>query len=112
MVSSSSAKNNLKRLIEDSYPILSVAKDSEYNLISHHDVLTAVKYFIETRQSGIFNLASDQNIKLVDLAEKLNKKVVWGNYSYRLNKIDTTKISMIMSVFRKTSEQVILGLYN
>lgn len=111
MISSCSPLNNLKRLIEDDYPTLSVSKESEYNLVSYENVLNAVKYFIKTRQSGIFNLASDKNIKLLDLAEKLNKRVVWGHFSYRLNKIDITKISKIVPQFRQTSEQIILGLY-
>jgi hypothetical protein len=112
MISLHSSKNNLKRLLEDNYPILSVSKDSEYNVISYSNVLNIVKFFIDTRQYGIFNLATEQNIKLCDLASKLNKKVEWGNYTYKLNKIDVTKISTISSAFCQTSEQVIMELYN
>lgn len=111
MVSPQSTKNNLKKLIEDERPMLSVSPDSQYNVILYSDVLNVVRHFIATRQSGIYNLASSQNIKLSDLASKLNKQVIWGNFLYRLNKIDTAKITTVYPAFDKTSEQVILGLY-
>lgn len=111
MISSNSPKNNLKRLLEDKSPKLSVSKDSEYNLVLYSDVLNVVKFLIDTRQPGIFNLASSRNIKLHDLAAKLNKRVDWGRYLYKLQNIDATKISGINSAFLKTSEQVISELY-
>jgi dTDP-4-dehydrorhamnose reductase len=111
MISPQSAKNNLKKIIEDERPVLSVSPDSEYNVISYFDVLNVVRHFISTRQTGIYNLASSKNIKLFDLASKLNKKVVWGKFLYKLNKIDIAKITTIDSAFFQTSEQIILDLY-
>lgn len=111
MISPQSPKNNLKKIIEDEHPVLSVLPDSEYNVISYSDVLNLIRHFIATRQTGIYNLASSKNIKLSDLASKLNKKVVWGKYLYKLNKIDIAKISAISSAFCQTSEQVIFELY-
>ncbi len=111
MISFESAKNNLKKIIEDEHPKLSVSEDSEYNVVLYSDVLKLVENFINTRQNGVFNIASSQNIKLSDLASKLNKKITWGEYLYKLKKIDTTKISLVSKIFCKTSEEVIFDLY-
>jgi nucleoside-diphosphate-sugar epimerase len=111
MLSSNSPKNNLKRLLEDASPKLSVSEDSEYNVILYSDVLNIVKFLIDTRQSGIFNLASSQNIKLHDLALRLNKIVDWGGHLYKLQNIDVTKISLIDPIFLQSSEQAIARLY-
>jgi len=111
MISPQSVKNNLKKIIQDERPVLSVSPDSEYNVISYPDVLNVIRHFIATRQTGIYNLASSKNIKLFDLASRLNKKVVWGKYLYKLNKIDIAKIAAINPAFFQTSEQVILDLY-
>ncbi len=111
MISPQSAKNNLKKIIEDEHPIVSVSPDSEYNVISYSDVLNIVRHFIATRQTGIYNLASSKNIKLLYLASKLNKQVVWGKFLYKLNKIDIAKITTIYSPLLQTSEQVIFDLY-
>jgi dTDP-4-dehydrorhamnose reductase len=111
MISSDSPKNNLRRLVECRVPKLSVTKESEYNVISYFDVLNTVKYFMDSRQSGVYNLASSKNIKLADLAEKLNKEVEWGRFTYALNHIDNTKISKIITAYSRTSEQVIYELF-
>ena len=92
------SKNNLTRLINNEE--ISLSKDSELNLVLYEDVLN----FIKEDKSGIYNIASSENIRFSKIAKILNKSPQFGNYKYQVGNIDNHKCG-----FNKTSEEVFLN---
>jgi nucleoside-diphosphate-sugar epimerase len=102
-----SRKNSLIRIIEEECT-LTLAGDSVFNYVLHSDILDLIKYMIDNRLTGMYNLVSSENITLSEVANMLGKKVVFGNYRYDVGKIDNRKISAIFPVFNKTSKEVVV----
>lgn len=92
------SKNNLTKLINDEE--LSLSKDSELNLVLYKDVLN----FIKKDKSGVYNIASSENIRFSKIAKILNKNPRFGNYKYQVGNIDNHRCE-----FNKTSEEVFLN---
>lgn len=102
-----SRKNSLIKIIEDKDCILTLSGNSRFNYVLHSDVLDFIKLSIENDLKGIYNLASSGNITLSEVAERLGKKVQFGNYLYDVGNISNNKISALSPAFRKTSIEVI-----
>ncbi len=92
------SNNNINRLIKKE-PI-TLSEDSVLNLILYDDVVS----FILGDYSGIYNLASLENITFFEISKILNKKeITFGNFHYNVGKIDNSKCG-----FKKTSKEVFL----
>ena len=100
-------KNNLVKLVEDSYPVLSLRQDSLFNLIRYPDVLEFINAALSRREKGIYNLASAENISLARIAEIVGKNVIFGDYRYNAGNILNWKAAQISPAFKKTSEKVL-----
>ena len=102
-----SRQNSLTKMAEEKNPVLTLTASSVMNYILHRQVADFIKYAIENNLSGVYNLASSQNITLARVANLLKKKVNFGSYSYSVGKISNRKISKIFSSFARTSEEIV-----
>lgn len=102
-----SRKNSLIKIIQDDSPTLTLSPDSSFNYILHKDVLEFIKLAIEKNLGGIYNLASSKNIALQEVAVLFKKKVNFGNFIYNVGNIDNKKAALVLSNFKKTSEEAI-----
>ena len=102
-----SRKNSLIKIIEDDKCILTLSSDSRFNYVLHSDILDFIKFSIDHDLKGIYNLASSENVTLLEVANILGKKVKFGNYLYDVGNIDNSKISYVFPVFKKTSKEII-----
>lgn len=103
-----SRKNSILKIIDEKECILTLSGDSRFNYLLHSDVLDFIKFSIEHDIKGIYNLASSENITLLEVASLLGKKVKFGTFLYDVGKIDNSKISSIFPAFKKTSKEIIL----
>lgn len=102
-----SRKNSLIKIIQDVKPTISLSPKSTFNYIIHTYVSDFIKLAIKKDLKDIYNLASSKNISLVQVAKQLNKKVNFGTYIYNVGQIDNEKAATLISIFRKTSQEVI-----
>ncbi len=103
-----SRQNSLLKIAEEENPVLTLSADSIMNYILHSQVSDFIKYAVENNLSGIYNVASAENITLARVANLLRKKVSFGNYLYNVGDIDNNKIISISSAFKKTSREAVL----
>lgn len=102
-----SRKNSLIKIIKDSRPSLALSGESEFNYILHKDVLNFIKDSLKDNLSGIYNVASSENICLKKISEIVGKEAEFGECTYMTGSIDNLKISGGFSRFRKTSREII-----
>jgi nucleoside-diphosphate-sugar epimerase len=105
-------KNNLVKILDEKSPILSLSKNSEMNYVLYEDVLEFIKFSIKEKIEGTYNVCSNRKITIGNLAKKLKKEVIFGNFEYSVPKITNNKIKKIFPKFKKTSEEVILEYIN
>ena len=102
-----SRKNSLIKIIEEDRCILTLSGDSRFNYVLHLNILDFIKFSIDHDLKGIYNLASSENITLLEVANMLGRKVKFGTYLYDVGNIGNSKISSIFPVFKKTSKEIV-----
>jgi len=102
-----SRKNWLIKIIEDDKYFLTLSGDSRFNYVLHSDILDFIKFSIDHELKGIYNLASSENITLLEITNMLGRKVKFGTYLYDVGNIDNSKISSVFPVFKKTSKEIV-----
>lgn len=100
-------KNNLIKLLEDSHPSLTLDERSVYNLILYSDILRFILLAIAKKETGIFNLASSNNVTLARIAKVAGKNAVFGAYHYEVGNIVNQKAARIQPRFNKSSEDIL-----
>lgn len=108
-----SRPNSLLKIIKNREIKLNLSAESIFNYISYEDVLSFIKYAIKQDLSGIFNLASVNNISLDKSAQLIKKKlgprkIEFGDFYYKCGNIDISKITKVPSFIPKSSETVIM----
>ena len=99
--------NTLKKIIECKNPKISLSQNSTFNYILQKDLKDFIKTAIDSDKTGIFNFVSTGNVKLSDLASKLNKLVKWGGYTYKTPFVSNAKVALFCSAVQKTSMAVV-----
>ena len=100
-------KNSLLRIVQDEPCVLTLAGDSRFNYVLHSDVSEFIDFAIESDLSGIYNVASSENVSLSEIADFLDKEVEFGEYRYDVGAIDNRKISSVFPAFTKTSWEIV-----
>lgn len=112
LLGSDSRQNSLIKIIKERNPTLTLSAESVFNYILHKDVLEFIKLAIGKDLQGIYNLASSENITLSEVADLVGKQVNFGNYTYNVGNIDTSKIRAILPAFNKTSKEVLIRFFS
>ena len=104
MVGEYSRKNTLLRIIDGGGEKLFLSGDSQFNYVLYDDVLDFIKLAIDKDISGVYNVASSENIQLSEVAGLIGRKVSFGSHKYSVGNISNNKISSICPVFSRTSK--------
>jgi nucleoside-diphosphate-sugar epimerase len=102
-----SKKNSLIKILKDNNPDLTVSAKSVFNIILHKDVLEFIKIAVEKDLQGIYNIASSQNISILEVAKLMKKKVNFGKYTYNVGDIDNKKTLRPFPNLKRTSIEAI-----
>ncbi|MHC1745265.1 MAG: NAD-dependent epimerase/dehydratase family protein [Syntrophobacteraceae bacterium] len=100
--------NSIHKIIVDDNMQLSIASNSEFNCVLHFDIKNFIDSAIERDMCGIYNVASNDNVKISDIADMFNKKVSYGSYTYNVGNISNEKIKTQNRAFDKSSIASIL----
>jgi len=102
-----SRKNTIIKILENQECEVGLSVKSVYNCVLHSDILDFIKFSIDHDLKGIYNLASSENITLLEVANMLGRKVKFGTYHYDVGNINNNKISYIFPVFKKISKEIV-----
>lgn len=92
MIGSDMRKNNLLKIIQDKNPILSLTKDSTFNIIRHQQILKIIIDSYNKDLIDTFDVVSSTNITLEEVSKLCNKKCAYGGYKYITSEIDNKKL--------------------
>ena len=102
-----SRQNSFLKIAEVENPKLTLTASSVMNYVLHSQVAEFIKHAIENNLSGIYNVASAENITLGRIADLLKKKARFGAYQYKVGEISNRKISSVSKTFKRTSEDIV-----
>jgi len=100
-------RNSLVRMIEDEPCRLGLAEDSRFNYVLHRDVTDFITLALERDLRGVFNVASDGNVRLSEVAAYLGKHVEFGSHWYDVGEIDNGKASGLAKGLRRSSLETV-----
>lgn len=107
MLGKYSRKNSLIKIMQENKPVLSLSEKSNFNYILHYDISEFIKIATEKNLIGIYNLASADNISLLEVAKFFEKRVKFGNYIYTVGTIDNNRAASLLPHLRKKSKELI-----
>jgi nucleoside-diphosphate-sugar epimerase len=99
--------SSLIRILREESPALTLTPQSRFSYLLHSQASAFIRRAIEQDLTGIYNLASNDSITLGEVAQRLGRRVAWGNYTYEVGPITNQKIAAIFPAFRKSSWEVI-----
>lgn len=106
-----SRQNSLLKIMEGDQK-LSLTANSIFNYILYEDVADFIKFVIENKLQGIYNLASSKNITLKEAEEIIKDylgevNIIYGDYYYSCGNINISEALKTGAFPEKTSAQVV-----
>ena len=98
-------KNSLIRLMEEKE--LTLHQESIFNYVLQSDILEAVTNDEILSRTGTYNFVASENVRLLDLAERYNKNVRFGHYTYETGLNDHKEIENLYPYPERTSRDVV-----
>lgn len=105
-------QNTLLRIVNGDSEPLFLSSDSCFNLITYEDVVLFLKSALELDLTGVYNLASSDNITAKNIAQMAETKMKFGGYKYSVGNISNRKAVDVYSGIRKSSKCVVENLLN
>jgi nucleoside-diphosphate-sugar epimerase len=95
--------NSLIKILRHDTPTLTLAADSSFNYICHAHVTDFITHALQHDLKGIYNIAASSTVKLSQIAQRYNRPVNFGKYSYQTGHIVNDKAAGILNQFKNTS---------
>jgi len=98
--------NALTKLLDNDIENFTLSELSTFNYVTHEQILEVINTAMKDNLMGIFNLATNKNLNLLQISKLLRlKNFIFGPYIYDIQYIDNSKIKKLFSTFnQKTSE--------
>ncbi len=104
---------NLKALIFEDKPVLTLSDKSVLNFVSHFEVLNFIKLYIqEILPSGIYNFGRYDRISIKKIASLFKKTPVYGNFDYETANLDVSKAGAHVPSLRVSNEEFLRRVAN
>lgn len=107
-----SRKNTILKILQDDPCSVYLTPSSLYNCVLYEDFSDFIRFTIQNKITGIFNVASSETISLREIGELAGKKVTYGNYHYDVGCFSNQKIASVFPAFQKTSREVIIQFFS
>ena len=101
-----------KNSVDKSYKTITLDEQSEFNYVLQSDVLKLIELLVKNNDTGVYNICSNNNIKLKKVSDYLNSSIKFGNYQYNVGKNDNAKVKKKYGLFNKSSFQIIKEFLN
>ena len=95
--------NSLIRILTEDDCDLTLAAESEFNYLLHHDVGDFIALALERGLCGVYNLASSGNVRLGELADHFGRSPRYGDFRYDVGRIDNAKVCELLPAFGRSS---------
>jgi dTDP-4-dehydrorhamnose reductase len=106
MLGQHSRPNNLSNMLTKKAPV-TLTGDSYFNYVLHSQVYELIEFAIRNELTGVYNVASPGYISLQEIAATLQLDVTFGTFNYPLNKMNNKKLSDVLPIFKKTTQEVL-----
>ncbi len=80
--------SNLKKLIYENQPSLTLTANSRWNFVKHEEVLAAIKQLDQKSFQGIIQLARSAPVTVGDVADFMKREPFYGNFTYKVPLLD------------------------
>ncbi len=107
LVGEYSRKNTLLKMLGGEGHELFLSANSIFNYVLYSDVLDFIRLALHNDLTGIYNVASSENILLAEVDELTGRKASFGSHTYNVGNISNEKISSLCPVFNRTSRELI-----
>jgi nucleoside-diphosphate-sugar epimerase len=105
MIGKSMRRNHLYAMIHGEQ--LSLSPDSEFNYVSHDLVAKFIGTALKLDLSGVYNLATTENILLSEVARELGVTPRFGAYRYRTGSVSNLKAASVLPALAVRSIDVL-----
>jgi nucleoside-diphosphate-sugar epimerase len=96
--------NSLIKILQSDAPLkLTLSAESSFNYILHEEILQFIQIALDRHLTGTFNLAAADNIQLGEAVAKLQKEVLFGQYTYKTGQINQEKAAEIFHAYKDTT---------
>ena len=99
--------NSLMRMRSDPSCKLTLAPESAFNYVLHRQISDFIFSALRNDVTGIFNIASADNISLGEVAQLVNARPEYGKFRYEVGNIDNRKAQSVLTEFARSSRSVI-----
>ena len=110
MVGKYMRNNNVKKAILGGKQDITISGNSTFNIVTYKEIFTILERLLNTDQSGIFNIASNHEIKLKDICEYYQTKANFGTYKYNSPSVSINKIKNLDLHVYQSKECIIKSL--
>lgn len=108
LVGPNESSQNLRRLLTEADPQLTLTSDSTLNFVDYSEVLELINAFAVDRISGVFNLARASSASVSSLAARMKKTVTYGRHRYICPPMDNGKAAQIVPALKESSMDFIV----
>lgn len=84
LLGSARCGENLRKLLVESSPVLTLTEDSLWNFVTYEETLKVLCGLIAAKRTGPVNLARAESVRVKTIADYLGKSPVFGNHKYRV----------------------------
>ncbi|MBI2608135.1 MAG: NAD-dependent epimerase/dehydratase family protein [Deltaproteobacteria bacterium] len=104
--------NSLVKIIKEENPSLTLSKESTFNYILYSDVLHFIEKALERDLSGLYNVVSNDDVTLGEIARLFHKKPSFGSFTYKGGGVNNHKASQVLPSLNRSSKEVIAQFVN
>jgi len=92
LVGSYMKNSNVKKAIVGGKQKITISSESNYNIVTYNQVLSVIRFLLFSNKKGIYNLCSNNSVKLSEICKYYNTKADFGNFQYKSPIVSTNKI--------------------
>ncbi|MBP2316235.1 NAD-dependent epimerase/dehydratase family protein [Azospirillum soli] len=96
-------RSTLARVLESPESVVGLSGDSRYNAVLHEDVAQFIQLAIEHRLSGVYNIASSDDISLDEIAKAFDRRVTFGDHHYSAPRLDNSRATAVLPAFGRST---------
>ncbi|MGZ3690554.1 MAG: NAD-dependent epimerase/dehydratase family protein [Pseudobdellovibrio sp.] len=92
---------NLKKLISEAQPHLTLTADSSWNFVTYEELYKCIE-LLKSNQ-GVFNVARSSSVRVSEVAQSLRKNPEYGKFQYKVASLNNNKILQFMPELKESS---------
>ena len=99
--------NSLIRMLQDPNCSLSLAPDSRFNYVTHHQLGAFILRALHDGLSGVYNIATTGSLRLREVAEILATCPQYGKFHYDVGDIDNRKARSVLPELARSTRDIV-----